>query len=140
MGHASQIAMGVAIAKPGRLVYCLDGDGAVLMHMGSLAIIGSSSCNNFRHIVVNNGAHDSVGGQPTVGFVIDIPAIARACGYRWVRTVSSTEEMRGAIEEFKSAVGPALLEIRVNKGSRSNLGRPTTTTHDNKCDFMAYLQ
>lgn len=140
MGHASQIAMGVAMAKPGRLVYCLDGDGAVLMHMGSLAVIGSSGRDNIRHIVVNNGAHDSVGGQPTVGFAIDLPAIARACGYRWVRAVSSLAEMPGALAELKSAVGPALLEIRVNKGSRSDLGRPTTTTHDNKRDFMAYLR
>lgn len=140
MGHASQIAMGVAIAKPGRLVYCLDGDGAVLMHMGSLAVIGSSGLSNFRHVVVNNGAHDSVGGQPTVGFVIDIPTIARACGYLWVRTVSSPAEIPGLLTEFKSAAGPAFLEIRVNKGARAELGRPTTTTHDNKRDFMTYLQ
>jgi phosphonopyruvate decarboxylase len=140
MGHASQIALGIAIAKPGRHVYCLDGDGAVLMHMGSLAVIGSSVCENFRHIVVNNGAHDSVGGQPTVGFTVDLPAIARACGYRWVRTISSPMEIPAVLGEFKSAAGPALLEIRVNKGSRSNLGRPTSTTHDNKREFMAYLQ
>jgi phosphonopyruvate decarboxylase len=140
MGHASQIAMGVAIAKPARLVYCLDGDGAVLMHLGSLAVIGASGQANFRHLVVNNGAHDSVGGQPTVGFTTDLPAVARACGYRWVCAVSSPADIPGALAEFKSADGPAFLEIRVNKGSRSDLGRPTTTTHDNKRDFMAYLQ
>jgi phosphonopyruvate decarboxylase len=140
MGHASQIAMGVAIAKPNRLVYCLDGDGAVLMHLGSLAISGTSACVNFRHVLVNNGAHDSVGGQPTTGFKVDLPAVAKACGYRWTRSVSAPADIPGALQELKAASGPALLEIRVNKGARADLGRPTTTTHDNKRDFMAYLQ
>lgn len=140
MGHASQIAMGVAIAKPARLVYCLDGDGAVLMHMGALAVIGASGQANFRHIMLNNGAHDSVGGQPTVGFATDLPAVTQACGYRWVRSVSTPAEIPGVLAELKAATGPAFLEIRVNKGARSDLGRPTTTTHDNKRDFMAYLQ
>jgi phosphonopyruvate decarboxylase len=140
MGHASQIAMGVAIAKPERRVYCLDGDGAVLMHMGSLAVIGASAQANFRHVVINNGAHDSVGGQPSVGFTTDLPAIARACGYRWVRAVFSPAEIPAVLADFKSAAGPAFLEIRVNKGARGDLGRPTTTTHDNKREFMAYLQ
>lgn len=140
MGHASQIAMGVAVNKPDRLIYCLDGDGAVLMHMGSLAIIGAAKPENFRHVVVNNGAHDSVGGQPTTGFEIDLPAIARACNYRWVRSTGNPAEIPDLLKDLREATGPALLEIKVNKGSRADLGRPTTTTHDNKRDFMAYLQ
>lgn len=139
MGHASQIAMGVALAKPDRQVYCLDGDGAVIMHMGSLAISGSSGLANFKHIVLNNGAHDSVGGQPTVGFHMDIPSVATACDYRWVRTTGEPREIPGLLAELKSSPGPALLEIRVNKGARADLGRPTTTTHENKAAFMRYL-
>jgi len=140
MGHASQIAMGVATRKPDRLVYCLDGDGAVLMHLGSIAIIGTSGRENLRHVVINNGAHDSVGGQPTVGMQVDIPAIAKACNYRWVRSTGNPAEVPGLLAELHGATGPALLEIRVNKGARPDLGRPTTTTHDNKRDFMAYLR
>lgn len=140
MGHASQIAMGVALEKPDRLVYCLDGDGATLMHMGSLAIIGSSGPTNFRHVVINNGAHDSVGGQPTVGLQINLPAIAAACGYRWVRSTNDPAAIPGLLAELGRASGPAMLEIKVNKGARPDLGRPTSTTHDNKRDFMAYLQ
>lgn len=139
MGHASQIAMGVAVEKPDRLVYCLDGDGAVLMHMGSLAIIGASKLENFRHVVVNNGAHDSVGGQPTVGFEADIPAIARACNYRWSRSTSTPAEIPGLLAALRTATGPALLEIKVGKGSRPDLGRPTTSPQDNKRDFMENL-
>lgn len=140
MGHASQIAMGVALKKPDRLVYCLDGDGAVLMHMGSLAIIGTAKLANFRHVVINNGAHDSVGGQPTTGFAINIPAIATACNYAWTQSTGSPGEIPALLKELESVSGPALLEIRVNKGSRKDLGRPTTTTHDNKRDFMAFLK
>lgn len=140
MGHASQIAMGIAIHKPNRQIYCLDGDGAVLMHMGSLAVIGTSGLKNFRHIVINNGAHDSVGGQPTVGFQIDLPAVARGCGYSWTASASDPEEISKRLAELHHVSGPAFLEIKVNKGARKDLGRPTTSTHDNKREFMEYLQ
>lgn len=139
MGHASQIAMGIAREKRERQVYCLDGDGATLMHMGSLAIVGASGLENFKHVVINNGAHDSVGGQPTVGLVMDIPAVAKACGYRWTRSTEEPEDVRDTLEELKATNGPALLEIRVNKGARKDLGRPTTTPLENKRAFMAYL-
>jgi phosphonopyruvate decarboxylase len=89
MGHASQIALGIALQKPRRSVYCLDGDGALLMHMGALAITGVLKPRNFKHIIVNNGAHDSVGGQPTVAFDVDVPGIAHACGYESVFCVSN---------------------------------------------------
>ena len=140
MGHASQIAMGIALQKGARSVYCLDGDGAVIMHMGALAIAGSSGLANFRHIVINNGAHDSVGGQPTVGLNIDIPSVARACNYCWAQTTADSAAVPALLAEMRQVNGPALLEIKVNKGARPDLGRPTTTTHDNKREFMDYLR
>lgn len=140
MGHASQIALGIAAEKPGRAVWCLDGDGAVLMHMGSLAIIGESGARNYRHVVLNNHAHDSVGGQPTAGATVDFCAIARACGYRWARRVATAEELTRAVEELRAVEGPALLEVTVKRGARQDLGRPTTSTWDNKREFMAYVR
>ncbi len=139
MGHASQIALGVALAKPDRQVFCVDGDGAVLMHMGSLAIIGSEAPRNLLHIVFNNGAHDSVGGQPTVGFRVDFCAIARACGYRTVLCAQAPGEISCAVERLRSADGPAFLEIRVNKGARKDLGRPTIAPSQTKVRFMQFL-
>lgn len=139
MGHASQIAMGLALARPEAPVCCIDGDGAVLMHMGSLAVIGVSGLVHFKHVVINNGAHDSVGGQPTAGLTVNLPAIAKACGYQWSASAHEPEEIVRLLEELKTVQGPALLEIKVNKGSRADLGRPTTTTHDNKKHFMEFL-
>ena len=140
MGHASQIAMGIALRKPERSVYCLDGDGAVLMHMGGLSTIGAIGVGNFKHVVINNGAHDSVGGQPTAALAIDLISIARACGYRWAESAISVSEIKDKLARLKQHAGPAMLEIRVNKGARKDLGRPTTSTHDNKRDFMAFLK
>ena len=101
MGHASQIALGIALAQPDRQVFCLDGDGAVIMHMGALAIIGSQKPANFKHIVFNNGAHDSVGGQPTVGFEINIRQIAVACGYR-AAVCATTSQISSALERLRA--------------------------------------
>lgn len=120
MGHACQIAMGVARAQPKRPVVCLDGDGAAIMHLGNLAIVGQSGCANLTHVVLNNAAHDSVGGQPTVGGAIDLPAIAKACGYG----------RRGA---------PKFREIKVAKGARADLGRPKERPQENKALFMKTL-
>jgi len=140
MGHASAIALGVAMSKPSRQVFTLDGDGALLMHMGTLTTIGNSGCKNFKHILINNGAHDSVGGQPTVGFKVDFPTIAKASGYKHVAVASTPEEIVAALKTLRSAEGPAFLEIRVNKGARKNLGRPKTTPIKNKEDFMKFLE
>jgi phosphonopyruvate decarboxylase len=139
MGHSSSIALGIALRKGDRSVYCLDGDGALIMHMGSMGIIGSSSAANFKHIVLNNGSHESVGGQPTVGFKIDIPALARACGYETTITASTESEVKDSFSILKVATGPALLEIKVKKGARSDLGRPTTTPQQNKKNFMEFV-
>lgn len=139
MGHASQIALGIAQSKPDLQVFCLDGDGALLMHMGSLAIIGAAKAANFKHVVLNNGAHDSVGGQPTVALSINIPQVALACGYRSARCVEGTEELTAAIQELQDCNGPALVEVRVTRGARPDLGRPTKSPLENKREFMAFL-
>lgn len=139
MGHASQIALGIALNKPDRKVFCFDGDGAVIMHMGGLGIIGSMHPKNFYHILFNNGVHDSVGGQPTVGYKIDIPAIAKACGYPTVLSVNDAEGLKDVLHRLKDYDTPLFLEIRVKKGARKDLGRPTTTPLENKAAFMDVL-
>lgn len=140
MGHASQIALGIALEKPGRRVWCFDGDGALIMHMGSLAITGSLGPDNFVHVLFNNGAHDSVGGQPTAGLLINAPAIALAAGYRAAVSVSTIEELQKELPRIKTARGPVMLEIKVKKGNRKDLGRPTTTPKENKEGFMGFLR
>jgi phosphonopyruvate decarboxylase len=139
MGHASQIALGISLAQPDRSVCCLDGDGAVIMHMGGLATIGSRAPRNFQHVVINNGAHDSVGGQPTAGFEIDIPAIASACGYRGVASVGTANDLIRAVASFTDDSGPHFLEVRVSRGARADLGRPTTSPQENKQEFMCHF-
>jgi len=140
MGHCSQIALGIAISQPTRNVYCFDGDGAVIMHMGSLAIIGSQKPENFKHIIFNNGAHDSVGGQLTVGLQIDIPLIAKGCGYNSVFKADTKDEIIEGINNLKMAKGPSLLEIKIKKGARKDLGRPTKTPLENKRAFMDFIR
>ena len=139
MGHASQIALGIALSNKDKDVYCIDGDGALLMHLGGLAIIGNQEPKNFRHILINNGAHDSVGGQETVGFKIDTLAIAKACGYKECYSCSSKAELLNLSEKITNVEGPVLLEIKVKKGARKDLGRPTTTPIENKEAFMEFL-
>lgn len=139
MGHASQIALGVALSNKDKEVYCIDGDGALLMHLGGLTTIGNQKPKNFKHILINNGAHDSVGGQETVGFKIDILAIAKGCGYKECFSCSSREELVELLERIKDGEGPILLEIKVQKGARKDLGRPTSTPIENKEAFMKFL-
>jgi phosphonopyruvate decarboxylase len=139
MGHASQIALGIALSNKDKEVYCIDGDGALLMHLGGLAIIGNQDTKNFRHILINNGAHDSVGGQETVGFKIDVLAVAKACGYKECYSCSSKVELSRLSEKITDIEGPVLLEIKVEKGARKDLGRPTTTPIQNKEAFMKFL-
>jgi phosphonopyruvate decarboxylase len=139
MGHASQIAMGIALSKKSRQVYCFDGDGAAIMHMGSFAIIGSQESSNFKQVIFNNGAHDSVGGQPTVGMEISFVEIAKASGYSLAMTANSADEIPEKMAELKAAQGPALLEVKVRKGSREDLGRPKESPQENKKIFMEFL-
>lgn len=140
MGHTSQIALGIAIEKPNRNIYCFDGDGAVLMHTGSLGIIGDIAPKNFKHIIFNNGAHDSVGGQPTVGFDTNFKKIALGFNYKKVFQVETVSELKESFNLFQQTNGPALLEICINKGARKDLGRPTSTPLQNKHAFMDNLK
>lgn len=139
MGHSSSIALGIAFEKPGRKIFCFDGDGAFIMHMGAISNIGALAPKNFIHVVFNNGAHESVGGQPTLGFGIDICAIAKACGYKEAITVSTAEEFMALSERINYLEGPVMIELRVRIDSRDNLGRPTTTPIENKEAFMCNL-
>jgi phosphonopyruvate decarboxylase len=140
MGHAAQIAQVIATHRPAREVWCLDGDGALLMHMGSLAIIGASGASNFRHVVLNNGAHESVGGQPTVAFAVDVPAIARAAGYATASRADGREELHRGLDELRRSSGPALLELRVATGHRAGLGRPQYVLEEHKRAFVDQLR
>lgn len=139
MGHASQIALGIALAQPERRVWCFDGDGAAIMHMGSMAIVANKAPKNYVHVVFNNGAHDSVGGQPTVGLKIDIPAVAKAVGYKSTYSVDKKSDLDVILNEAKYYEGPIFVEIKVKKGNRKDLGRPTTTPIQNKEALMDFL-
>lgn len=139
MGHSSSIALGVALGNS-RKVFCLDGDGSIIMHMGSLAIIGDMHPENFYHFVLNNESHDSVGGQPTVGRVVDFPSIAKACGYSYAKKVNTIKELEQEVKDISAKKGPLLIEVKVRKGSRSDLGRPTKTPIENKNAFISYLR
>ncbi len=138
MGHCSQIALGIALAQPGRELWCIDGDGAAIMHLGGLATIGAIAPPGLRHVVLNNAAHDSVGGQPTVAQRIDLCAIARACGYREVHRAEDENALRAALEDLGE--GPILLEVRVRRGARADLGRPTLSTQRAREQFSEFLR
>ena len=136
MGHASSIAMGLSSALGDRRVICLDGDGSLLMHMGSMAIIGQKGPANLVHIVLNNGAHESVGGQPTVGLEADFVGVAESCGYKRAVSVTDAEGVRKAIEDIQNVSGPSLIEVRVNLDSRSDLLRPKESPVESRKAFM----
>lgn len=140
MGHASSIALGINLARPDRKVVCLDGDGAALMHLGSLAISGINSKRNLLHVVLNNGAHDSVGGQPTVGLEIDFCGIAKSCGYPSIQKATNSREIKESIGFFNLNSEPTFLEIIVERGNRTNLGRPTDAPIKNRNAFMKSIQ
>lgn len=140
MGHASSIAAGIALGRPEKKVICIDGDGALLMHMGAVGVIGQSNLPNFIHIVLNNGAHDSVGGQPTVGLDINLPKIAKACGYKVTSSVSEERDIIDELLRMNGEKGPSFLEVIIGKGSRPNLGRPISTPLENKQSFMKKVE
>lgn len=139
MGHASAIALGVAMQEPDREVWCLDGDGALLMHLGGLAVIAEHAPAGFRHVVFNNGVHDSVGGQPTSIHRVDVPAAARALGYRYADATAELDSLPGRVAALRAYSGPGLLELRVRPGNRPDLGRPTRTPAQSRAAFMAAL-
>lgn len=139
MGHSSQIALGIAFQKKNKKVYVIDGDGALLMHLGAAAVCGTAAPDNFRHILINNGSHESVGGQPTAGFKVNFLEMAKACGYKSSSSAETRDDVLKEIGKLKSEKGPLFLEIKVNKNSRSDLGRPTASPCHNKEIFMKYL-
>ena len=140
MGHSSSIALGVAVNKPGQKIWCVDGDGAVLMHMGSMAVLGANKPDNLVHVVINNGAHETVGGMPTVASQIDVVAIAKACGYPNAVSVDNFEDLDKELLAAKARNELSLIEVKCSIGAREDLGRPTTTALENKQNFMDYLK
>ncbi len=136
MGHASMIAFGVAINKPDKRIICIDGDGAMLMHMGSSAFIGNNAPRNYVHIVINNMAHESVGGMPTNCRNVEFSSLAACLGYRMSVRVQTEEEMLSISDIINHADGPILIEIMVALGARPDLGRPKESAKDNKISFM----
>ena len=139
MGHSSTIALGIAYNKPSTKIWCIDGDGAALMHMGAMGIIGATAPKNYVHILINNGSHESVGGMPTVALDMDFVMIAKACGYKNVVSVESFEDLDRELMEAKKKNELSFLEIKCSIGARNDLGRPTTTPQENKNGFMNYL-
>lgn len=137
MGHAVSISAGIAFSRINKRVVCLDGDGAMLMHLGALT--NASMCKNLIHIVINNGAHDSVGGQPTRAAELDLSEIAKACGYGKVARASSPEAAKKHLQKMLKSDQSCYLEILCRKGNRSDLGRPSQTPVQNKTDFMKFL-
>ena len=139
MGHASQIAMGIALAKPARQVICLDGDGAMLMHMGGAAIVGAAGVANFKHVIFNNGVHDSVGGMASAGLQVSFTEIVKACGYTEAWRAECSMDVAEKVAKLRAVMGPAMLEIMVRKGARSDLGRPKSSPIENKTAFTQFL-
>ena len=140
MGHSSSIALGVALNKPEKRIWCIDGDGAVLMHMGAMAVIGANKPQNLIHVVINNGAHETVGGMPTVAEQTDFVAIAKACGYPNAVSVDTFDKLDEALQAAKSRDELSMIEVKCSIGARDDLGRPTTTALENKQNFMANLK
>lgn len=139
MGHTSSIALGVAINKPDEKVWCIDGDGSSLMHLGAMAVVGNINPSNLVHIVINNEAHETVGGMPTVANTIDLVGIAESCGYSYVSSVSKFDDLEEELENVKNNNQLSFIEIKSSIGAREDLGRPTTTAIDNKKNFMKFL-
>lgn len=139
MGHSSSIALGIAVNKPNARIWCVDGDGAVLMHMGAMAVLGTNRPENLIHVVINNGAHETVGGMPTVASAIDLVGVATACGYPHGVCVDTLEALDEALAAARARRELSLIEVRCGLGARDDLGRPTTTALENKQNFMAYL-
>ena len=137
MGHTSSIALGVALGNPLKRVVCLDGDGSAIMHLGALPVIGDLKPANLVHVVLNNACHESVGGQPTVADAIDFGALSAACGYANFERAMDADGLGHAMRRALSSPGPVLIEAVVRRGSRKDLGRPSSTPEENKKAFMA---
>ena len=139
MGHASSIALGIASQKEQTTVWCIDGDGAALMHMGALAVIGACRPDNLVHIVIDNEAHETVGGMPTVSPAIQLAGIARDCGYAYTAEIDTMEALVSELKAARDRKQLTFLQVHCALGSRKDLGRPTTTPKQNKAAFMKRL-
>lgn len=140
MGHSSSIALGIAMQNPKAKIWCIDGDGAVLMHMGAMAVIGKAAPNNLIHIVINNESHETVGGLPTAAETTNLVLAAKACGYSYAESADTFEQLDVELNRAKRREGLSFIEVKCAIGARKDLGRPTTTTLENKEKFMRYLQ
>ena len=140
MGHSSSVALGIALNKPDRKIWCIDGDGAMLMHMGAMAIIGANAPKNLVHVVINNGAHETVGGMPTVAGKLDVVVVAKACGYPNAVCVDNFYDLDIELQKAKDIEELSLIEIKCSIGARADLGRPTISAIDNKNRFIMYLK
>lgn len=140
MGHSSSIALGIALNRPDKTVWCLDGDGAALMHMGSMAVIGGKCPSNMIHILINNQSYETVGGMPTAASSVNWQKIAEGCGYPHIFNVETLEELEEKLTIVKSQNELSFLEVKCAIGSRMDLGRPTTSAQENKKAFMNHLK
>ena len=140
MGHTSSIALAVAINKPEEKIWCIDGDGSALMHLGAMAVIGNSNPSNLVHVVINNEAHETVGGMPTVTNTLDLVEIAKACGYSYATSVDNFNDLDDELEKVKNNDQLSFVEIKSSIGAREDLGRPTTTPIENKNNFMNFIK
>ena len=140
MGHSSSVALGIAIHKPEKKTWCIDGDGAVLMHMGAMAVIGANKPKNLVHVIINNGAHETVGGMPTVAAGLNLAAMAAACGYPYAVCVDTFEKLDEELVKAKEGNRLCMIEVKCSIGAREDLGRPTTTALENKERFMEFLK
>lgn len=140
MGHVSSVALGIAISQPERCVVVFDGDAAAVMHMGSIATIGRYQPNNLIHVVLNNGVNESVGGQPSAGYVIDLSLIAKACGYHVLGSyIESRFALQSALKELEGVNGPVFIDIHVRQGIRSDMPKLTIDHHQEKINLMHTL-
>ncbi len=139
MGHASMIALRIAVEKNDRRIWCLDGDGAALMHLGALPVIGRRHPRNLIHVIMNNGSHETVGGMPVCSGSLNIPALAQAAGYARVLSADSENSLVSVLGQATDGQGPVLIEVRCACGSRSDLGRPTTTPEMNRDALMSFI-
>ena len=140
MGHTSSIAMGVALNKPDKKVWCIDGDGSAIMHLGALAVLAKHNPENMVYILINNESHETVGGLPTVSSNIDWKSLAAGAGFKWVSSVDNFSDLDRELNEAKNANHLSFIEVKCALGARDDLGRPTTTALENKIAFMEQLK
>ena len=140
MGCTQSIAFSIALNHPEREIWVFDGDGSVLMQMGALATIGHYAPKNLYHIVFDNQAHDSTGGQPTNSDTVNFDKVALACNYRSAYVIQNTKDIRKMVSRLKKEKGPAMLVIKIKKGAREDLGRPSVSPKKHKELFMKRLR